>query len=140
MIVHSSQAADWHVWAAFAPLMAAVIAGLIAAAALLQKRRADNRAEWWRRAQWALDSSISPIKTQAEMGQKAIELLGQSHLATDEELAMLRIGTEDPLEAAFLAQASDARNAFRGAVAAQTVDAADDTGDNGGDSNDDAGR
>lgn len=100
VIVHSAPAADWQVWAAFAPLLAAIVAALIAAATLWQRRRADNRAEWWRRAQWALDASISDQRTRAEMGQKAIELLGQSRLARPEDAVLLKIGTEDPLGAA----------------------------------------
>lgn len=41
------------------------------------------------------------------MGQKAIELLGQSDLASREELALLKVGTEDALLAA--AKASETR-------------------------------
>lgn len=81
VFIHSAPAADWQVWAAFAPLIAAVVAGLIAAAALMQKRRADNRAEWWRRAQWALDASLSKESSKSELGQKAIEFLAKSRLA-----------------------------------------------------------
>lgn len=143
VIIHASPAADWQVWAAFAPLIAAVVAGLIAGAALWQKRRADNRSEWWRRAQWALDASITS-GSQAEMGQKAIELLGRSKLATKEELALLKIGTEDPLEAADQARRAEAGDHVGVSDAAQaeltTVDAGDNPGDNGGDKNDDTDR
>ncbi|MCZ2403110.1 hypothetical protein IV498_07925 [Paenarthrobacter sp. Z7-10] len=82
VFVHTAPAADWQVWAAFAPLLAAIVAALIAVAALWQRRRADNRAEWWRRAQWALDASMSDQLKRAEMGQEAINLLGRSKLAT----------------------------------------------------------
>ena len=41
------------------------------------------------------------------MGQKAIEILGQSELASREELALLKVGTEDELLAA--AKASETR-------------------------------
>lgn len=105
VFVHNAPAADWQVWAAFAPLIAAIVAALIAGAALWQKHRADNRAEWWRRAQWALDASMAKDNaTRAEMGQKAINLLAQSKLATPGDGELLKIGTEDPLKAAELAR------------------------------------
>lgn len=108
VFVRNAPAAEWQVWAAFAPLMAAVIAALIAVVTLWQRRRADNRAEWWRRAQWALDASMSDEPKRAEMGQQAINLLGRSKLATPEDGALLRIGTEDPLEAAYSARQAEA--------------------------------
>jgi hypothetical protein len=100
VLVHPVPAADWQVWAAFAPLLAAIIAAAIAGAALWQRRRADNRAEWWRRAQWALDASLSSQATRAKLGQQAISILGRSKLATPEDGVLLKIGTEDALEAA----------------------------------------
>ena len=144
VIVHAAPAADWQVWAAFAPLMAAVVAGLIAAAALWQKRRADNRSEWWRRAQWALDASTSTNASQAEMGQKAIELLGGSRLATTEELSLLKIGTEDPLEAADQARLAEEGDhvGLRDPVQAGVlrVDVGGYPGDNEGGNDDDTDR
>lgn len=110
VFVRTAPAADWQVRAAFAPLIAAIIAALIAGAALWQKHRADNRAEWWRRAQWALDASMSDQPTRAEMGQQAINILGQSKLARPEDGALLRIGTEDPLEAANRARQAEAND------------------------------
>jgi hypothetical protein len=67
VFVHNAPAADWQVWAAFAPLIAAVIAVIIAFVALWQGCRADNRVEWWRRAQWALDATMSDGPKRAEM-------------------------------------------------------------------------
>jgi hypothetical protein len=144
VFVHNAAAADWQVWAAFAPLLAALVAAVIAFAALWQRSKADNRAEWWRRAQWALDASMSDQPTRAEMGQQAINILGKSKLATAEDGALLKIGTEDPLEAADRARLAEAA----GAVAATdrvdpsltTVDAGEATSDNEGDSNDDTGK
>ncbi|MET3165051.1 UNVERIFIED_ORG: hypothetical protein ABIB19_003482 [Arthrobacter sp. UYEF10] len=111
VFVHNAPAADWQVWAAFAPLIAAVIAALIAFFTLWQRRRADNRAEWWRRAQWALDASMSDEPKRAEMGQQAINLLGRSKLATPEDGILLKIGTDDPLEAANAARLAEAADA-----------------------------
>lgn len=100
VFVHTAPSANWQVWAAFAPLIAALIAAAIAAATLSQRRRADNRAEWWRRAEWALDASMSDEAIRAQLGQQAINVLGKSKLATPEDAVLLTIGTEAPLEAA----------------------------------------
>jgi hypothetical protein len=88
----------WQTLAPYAPLLAAIIAAWIAWQTLKERSRADNQAEWWRRAQWAIDSSLSTDPDQAEMGQKAIEVLGRSKLAAEEELELLKVATADPLE------------------------------------------
>jgi hypothetical protein len=93
----------WQILSALSPVaitVAAIVAAVVGLLSLRQKARADNRSEWWRRAQWALDASRSLSHSEAEMGQKAIDLLGRSDLASPEELALLKIGTEDALEAA----------------------------------------
>jgi hypothetical protein len=140
VFVHNAPAADWQVWAAFAPLIAAVIAALIAVFTLWQRRRADNRAEWWRRAQWALDASMSDEPRRAEMGQQAINLLGRSKLATPEDGVLLKIGTEDPLEAAYSARLAEAADtvALSDEVEARLVrvDDPETRRDNEGDDND----
>ncbi|GAA3319291.1 hypothetical protein [Arthrobacter ramosus] len=100
----------WQILGALSPLavlVAAIVAAIVGLLSLRQKARADNRSEWWRRAQWALDASLSRSRSEAEMGQKAIEILGQSELASREELALLKVGTEDELLAA--AKASETR-------------------------------
>ncbi|WP_460991171.1 hypothetical protein [Sinomonas soli] len=98
VIVHMDPAPWWQTLAPYAPLLAAIIAAWIAWQTLKERSRADNQAEWWRRAQWAIDSSLSTDPDQAEMGQKAIEVLGSSKLATEEELELLKVATADPLE------------------------------------------
>lgn len=144
VFVRTAPAADWQVWAAFAPLIAAIIAALIAGAALWQKHRSDNRAEWWRRAQWALDASMSDQPTRAEMGQQAINILGQSKLARPEDGALLRIGTEDPLEAANRARQAEANDTVSVTDNVEVhLARVDDVGmaqDNKEDDNDDTGR
>lgn len=100
----------WQILGALSPLavlVAAIVAAIVGLLSLRQKARADNRSEWWRRAQWALDASLSRSRSEAEMGQKAIEILGHSELASREELALLKVGTEDALLAA--ATASEPR-------------------------------
>ncbi|GAA4048282.1 hypothetical protein GCM10023063_39660 [Arthrobacter methylotrophus] len=100
----------WQIVSALSPLavlVAAIVAAFVGLLSLRQKARSDNRSEWWRRAQWALDASLSRSRSEAEMGQKAIELLGHSELASREELELLKVGTEDALLAA--ATASETR-------------------------------
>jgi hypothetical protein len=144
VFVHAAPAADWQVWAAFAPVIAAVLAALIAFFTLWQRRRADNRAEWWRRAQWALDASMSDEPKRAEMGQQAINLLGRSKLATPDDGVLLKIGTEDPLEAAYSARLAEAAAdvAISDDVEGQVmrVDDPQTRRDNEGDRNDSTGR
>lgn len=98
VIVHTDPAPWWQTLAPYAPLLAALIAAWIAWRTLKERSRADNQSEWWRRAQWAIDASLSTDPDHAEMGQKAIEVLGRSKLATDEELELLKVATADPLE------------------------------------------
>jgi hypothetical protein len=86
------------VWAAFAPLIAAAVAGLIAVAALWQKRRADNQAEWWRRAQWGLDASFDQRPDRTAMGLAVLEVLAGSGLAAGEELRIVEAAWREPLE------------------------------------------
>ncbi len=144
VFVHNAPASDWQVWAAFAPLIAALIAALIAVVTLWQRRRADNRAEWWRRAQWALDASMSDQPRRAEMGQQAINLLGSSKLATPEDGVLLKIGTEDPLEAAYSARLAEAADIIARSDEAEApqarVDDPETRHDNEGDDNDGTGR
>ncbi|MDP9906768.1 hypothetical protein [Arthrobacter bambusae] len=100
----------WQIVGALSPLavlVAAMVAAIVGLLSLRQKARADDRSEWWRRAQWALDASLSRSRSEAEMGQKAIEILGHSELASREELSLLKVGTEDALLAA--ATASEPR-------------------------------
>lgn len=91
--------ADWQVWAAFAPLIAAIVAALIAGAALWQKHRSDNRAEWWRRAQWALDAAVDDSnREKQDIGLAVLQLLNTSDLAGQEEAQILGEAWKRPLQ------------------------------------------
>lgn len=78
--------------------MAALIAALIAGAALWQKRTADNRAEWWRRAQWALDAALDDKPERQDVGLAVLETLNTSKLAGAEEAQILAEAWKKPLE------------------------------------------
>lgn len=93
----------WEIVGALAPLavlLAAVLATATAfatlrqraaadRAALEQKRRADDRAEWWRRTQWAIDAATSLDPIRQEAGVEALLQLSYSDLATEEDRLIL---------------------------------------------------
>lgn len=66
-------------------LLAALIAGGIAIMAYKQRKRADNQAEWWRRAQWALDHAADEDVEKGRIGLRALEYLLKSSLTTQED-------------------------------------------------------
>lgn len=67
------------------------------AAALEQRREADRRSEWWARAQWAIDASLSQDPHRQETGLGVLNLLAQSDLAGEEEAAIISIASDEPL-------------------------------------------
>jgi GAF domain-containing protein len=93
----------WEIVGALAPLavlLAAALATVTAfatlrqraaadRAALEQKRRADDRAEWWRRTQWAIDAATSLDPVRQEAGVEALLQLSYSDLATEEDRLIL---------------------------------------------------
>ncbi|EMY32489.1 hypothetical protein D477_019873 [Arthrobacter crystallopoietes BAB-32] len=98
--VGGQQVGWWEVVDAFGPLatlLAAVIAGSIAWRALKQRSLADRRAEWWGRAQWALESALSDDPARRETGLGVLGILATSSLATDEEIEILGVAAVQPL-------------------------------------------
>lgn len=73
-------------------LLAALVAGGIAYASLRQRRRADAKAEWWRRTQWAFDQILTDDVDRQDVGVAALDRLGTSELATREDLDLLQAG------------------------------------------------
>lgn len=67
--------------------------------ALEQKSSADSRAEWWRRAQWALDSSLSDDPDRAKLGLGIMTVLASNPPGPD-EVRIITIAWEDPLQVA----------------------------------------
>lgn len=92
----------WHVVSALAPLAvltAAVIAGWIAWKSLSQKSAADNRAEWWRRAEWAFDGILSQEPRRAQVGLQVMTILADS-TPSSEEVEITTVAWAKPLEEA----------------------------------------
>jgi hypothetical protein len=103
VFVHTGPAEWWQILAALGPLavlLGAGIAGYVGWRTLKQKAAADNRAEWWRRTQWALDAVYSGDKKRGTVGLKILRVLGESDLAGPGELAVLEAAWEKPLDIA----------------------------------------
>ncbi|ROS23957.1 hypothetical protein [Cellulomonas sp. PhB150] len=73
-------------WLATLPPTVALIVGVIT---IVQRNRADKRAEWWRRAQWALDHMLSSNPERVAVGAAVADVLSESKLAGDDELTVL---------------------------------------------------
>lgn len=103
VFVHSGPAEWWQILAALGPLavlLGAGIGGFFAWRTLKQKAEADNRSEWWKRTQWALDAVYSGDKKRGTVGLKVLKVLGESDLAGTGELAVLEAAWEKPLDEA----------------------------------------
>ncbi|MDQ0620318.1 hypothetical protein [Arthrobacter globiformis] len=105
---------DWLRYAAaFAPLLAAVIAGWIAWRALAQRREADRRDQWWKRTQWAIDLAMDRDFSRAIVGLVALKHLAASDLCSDEDYEMLdKIGGAK-IDALTLSEESARREAVK---------------------------
>lgn len=93
----------WDIIGALGPvaiLLAALSAGVIAWLGLRQRSRADRRSEWWTRAQWALDASLSTDLAKKETGLGVLKLLAESKMAGTEELEIISIAWTRPLAGA----------------------------------------
>lgn len=101
--LHSGPADWWQILAALGPLAVLIGAGIAAYVGwrtLKQKAAADDRAEWWRRTQWALDAVYSGDARRGTVGLKVLKVLAESDLAGPGELAVLEAAWENPLDAA----------------------------------------
>lgn len=101
--VVASPAEWWQVVGALSPfavLVAAVIAAFVGFNQIQQKREADNRAEWWKRTQWALDAVYSGDDRRGTVGLKVLTVLAGSKLAGQGELDVLEAAWENPLDEA----------------------------------------
>ncbi len=105
VFLHSSPAEWWQIVAALAPvavLVAAAVGAFMAWQTLRQRAIADDRAEWWKRTQWALDNALDQDEDTRALGLAALEVLAGSELARNEELELLDIawnsvtGYEEP--------------------------------------------
>ncbi|UWX95693.1 hypothetical protein N2K95_08230 [Arthrobacter zhaoxinii] len=92
----------WEIVAALGPLavlLAGALTFFIGWKTLEQRRKADQRSEWWTRAQWAIEASLSEDPRRQETGLGVLDLLAQSDLAGAEEAAIISIAWARPLTA-----------------------------------------
>lgn len=88
-------ALEWFAWAKpIAPFSTAIVAtaaGLIALVSYRQRRLADDRAEWWRRAQYALDLiMVDSEQLGRKPGMKLLDHLVEDSKVTSRDAAMLK--------------------------------------------------
>lgn len=91
LAVNSVPAQWWEVLGALGPLailLGAVVAAVIGGFTLRQRARADDRSEWWRRAQWALDRALDDRPSTKALGLATLEVLARSTLAHADELKL----------------------------------------------------
>src|SRR6476620_3253872 len=94
VLLHTGPAEWWQIVAALAPvavLVAAAVGAFMAWQTLRQKAIADDRAEWWKRTQWALDNALDQDEDTRALGLAALEVLAGSELARNEEIELLDI-------------------------------------------------
>ena len=100
--IHTGSVEWWQSVAGMAPLAAlaaASIAAWIAWGSLRQKTGSDNRAEWWRRAEWAFDSILSQEPRRAQVGLQVMTVLAES-TPSREEVEFITVAWSYPLEEA----------------------------------------
>ena len=93
----------WDIVAALGPLavlLAGALTFFVGWKTLEQRRKADQRSEWWARAEWAIEASLSDDPRRQETGLGVLDLLAQSDLAGAEEAAIISIAWARPLTAA----------------------------------------
>lgn len=106
----SGEPTGWEIFAALSPV--AVLAGAVvtlwiglaslrrqrlnaegqsadAKEAMGERRRADDRAEWWKRVQWALDASLSEDVARQDLGFKMLARLIKAGNVDKEDLELL---------------------------------------------------
>ena len=88
-------AADWAItWIPVLGPLGILVTALVAYFGYRQKLEADRRAQWWVRAQWALEASLSANPRRSLAGLAVLNDLKTSSLATREDRELFRlIGT-----------------------------------------------
>lgn len=78
--------------------LAAVVALIVGLVAVVQKSRADRRDQWWKRAQWAIEQTFAADAEQQALGFRVLQVLGDSALASPEELRVFESLTTREIE------------------------------------------
>jgi hypothetical protein len=100
VVVRNGAPDGWDVLASLGPLailLAAVIAAFIGWRSMQTQAEANRRAQWWERAEWALDASMSSSMDRRVIGLGVLTLLAESSLAGEEEVRILQVASNDSL-------------------------------------------
>ena len=85
-------AAEWAItWIPVLGPLGILATALVAYFAYRQKLEADRRAQWWVRAQWALEASLSANPRRSLAGLAVLNDLKTSSLATREDRELFRL-------------------------------------------------
>ena len=85
-------AADWAItWIPVLGPLGILVTAVVAYVGYRQKLEADRRAQWWVRAQWALEASLSANPRRALAGLAVLNDLKTSSLATREDRELFRL-------------------------------------------------
>lgn len=87
-----------------AAISAATIAFFAARQNARRQERADRKAQWWARAQWALDLTLVDDEHAQEVGFGMLDALANSEWAGEHEADVIAAATEPALEAAAASQ------------------------------------
>lgn len=83
--------------------VAAVVAAAIAYAGVRRsvqaQREASRKQQWWDRAHWALDLTLSDDSTGRAIGIEVLDALGRSEFASEHEFDLVEAATAPSLEA-----------------------------------------
>ncbi|MGW6174079.1 hypothetical protein ACWF5H_11355 [Arthrobacter sp. NPDC055138] len=100
VVVRNGAPDGWDVLASLGPLAilaAALIAAFIGWRSMQTQAEANRRAQWWERAEWALDASMSSSMDRRVIGLGVLTLLAESSLAGEEEARILQVASKDSL-------------------------------------------
>ena len=80
--------AEWAaVIGALAPILTLLVV-LVAYLAYLQRAKADKRDQWWKRAQWGIESVLAEDPARQDVGMQVLDNLKLSKLATPEDTVL----------------------------------------------------
>ena len=100
VVVRNDAPDVWDVLASLGPLailVAALIAAFIGWRSMQTQAEANRRSQWWERAEWALDASMSSSMDRRVIGLGVLALLAESTLAGEEEARILQVASNDGL-------------------------------------------
>jgi hypothetical protein len=83
---------SWDLTAPWATLIAASVALIGVGITVWQKWRADRRDAWWKRAEWAIDKSLSDDAAHREIGSETMGILvNEPFGGSDTDVRVLKI-------------------------------------------------